>query len=554
MSPAGTAEPSAQPEPAASPEGADSDVSAAGGDRAGGAGTGAASPDVAGEGSQDEGSPVVPPDADTSIAVQGSDTGVEGPADPLPLTGGTLRVAVDAEADGLNPAANNFAVSAYVMGYPMFDPLAYFDAEGNWIPYLAESFTSNDDGTVWRMRLRDGVRFHDGTEMTADDVVATISAQLADPVISLVYRNTIDAGDFITKIDDLTVEMNQKPVGQGPFIISSRVQDVATVLVRNPDYWAADRVPVYVDRIEVYPITDMVIAAERLSVGDLDLVITTNAEATLIMRETAGVSTIENLRSDEGFAVINSGRPPFDDIRARQALTFAADRDGYLELIRQGTSPPADTMFHPDLIWHNPDVKQETDMPERAAPLVDAYCADHPENCSGGRINMELHFGGPSVESVRIADLQIDAWEEFFNVTPVEVLQDKLINEVVLGNYDVVNWRQFGTVDPDSAALWLECDSIGFISLNFARYCDRERDALMLESRAIDDLDRRVEIWRRIQEMIRDSYTYIFYYHTNWAVGARDDVHRICGQASPDGTELWCNNSGRVLLNGVWLG
>jgi len=586
---AGTAEPSAQPEPAASPERSDSDIPAVDGDRDEGAGAGAVSPDVAGEGPQeDEGSLVAPLDATTTIAVQGADTGGEAPAGPRPLAGGTLRVAVDGEADGLNPAANNFAVSAYVMAYPMFDPLAYFDAEGNWIPYLAESFTSNDDGTVWRMRLREGVRFHDGTEMTADDVVATISAQLADPVISLVYRNTIEAGDFITKIDDLTVEMrvarpsarfplaltgqlgmvlpsewlelarqdptlNQKPVGQGPFMISSRVQDVATVLVRNPDYWAADRVPVYVDRIEVYTITDMVIAAERLSVGDLDLAITTNAEATLIMREAAGVRTIENLRSDEGFAVINSGRPPFDDIRARQARTFAADRDRYLELIRQGTSPPADTMFHPDLIWHNPDIKQETNMPERAAPLVDAYCADHPENCSGGRINMELHFGGPSVENVRIADLQTDAWEEFFNVTPVEVLQDKLINEVVLGNYDVVNWRQFGTIDPDSAALWLECDSIGFISLNFARYCDRERDALMLESRAIDDLDRRVEIWRRIQEMIRDSYTYIFYYHTNWAVGARDDVHRICGQASPDGTELWCNNSGRVLLNGVWL-
>ncbi len=548
------------------------------------------SPDAVGEAPQgDEGSRVAPLDTTTTVAVQGADTGVEEPSGPPPLSGGTLRVAVDGEADGLNPAANNFAVSAYVMAYPMFDPLAYFDAEGNWIPYLAESFTSNDDATVWRMRLREGVRFHDGTEMTADDVVATVTAQLADPVISLVYRNTIEPGQFITKIDDLTVEMtvarpsarfplaltgqlgmvlpsewlelaredptlNQKPVGQGPFMISSRVQDVATVLVRNPDYWAADRVPVYVDRIEVYPITDMVIAAERLSVGDLDLAITTNAEATLIMREAAGVGTIENLRSDEGFAVINSGRPPFDDIRARQALTFAADRDGYLELIRQGTSPPADTMFHPDLTWHNPEVKQETNMPERAAPLVDAYCADHPENCSTGRINMELHFGGPSVENVRIADLQIDAWEEFFNVTPVEVLQDKLINEVVLGNYNVVNWRQFGTVDPDSIALWLECDSIGFISLNFARYCDRERDELMLESRAIDDLGRRVEIWHRIQEMIRDSYTYIFYYHTNWAVGVRDGVHRICGQASPDGVELWCNNSGRVLLNGVWLG
>ena len=531
---------------------------------------------------------MAPIDTTTTIAARGDDAGAGTPAEPAPRSGGTLRVGVEAEADGLNPAANNFAASAYIMAYPLFDPLAYYDAEGNWVPYLAESFSRIGDGTVWRMKLRDGVRFHDGTDMTADDVIATVRAQLADPVISLVYRNTIEPEGFITKIDDLTVEMqlarpsarfpqaftsqlgmvlpsewlelarvdptlNQEPVGQGPFMISSRVQDVATVLVRNPDYWAANRVGIHLDRIEIYPITDMVIAAERLVAGDLDVVITSNAEATLIMREAAGVTTLENVRSSEGFAVINSERPPFDDIRARQALTFASDRDRYLELIRQGTSPPADTMFHPDSIWHNPEVKQESNMADRAGPLVESYCADHPGNCSGGRIDMELAFGGPSVENVRIAELQTDAWEEFFNVTAVEVLQDKLINEVVLGNYNVVNWRQFGNIDPDNEMLWLECDSVGFISLNFPRYCDPERDELMLESRRSDDVQRRVEIWHRVQEMIRDSYTYIFYYHTNWAIGARDDVQNVCEHVSPDGTELWCNNQGRVLLHGVWL-
>ena len=527
-------------------------------------------------------------DTITADAPPGDDRGGEPPAGPEPKFGGTLRVGVEAESDGLNPAANNFAAAAYVMAYPVFDPLAYVDTKDNWVPYLAESFTKVGDGTAWQMKLREGVRFHDGTELTADDVIATVRAQLADPVISLVYRNTIEPGQFITKIDELTVEMrlarpsarfpyaltsqlgmvlpsewleraredptmNQKPVGQGPFMISRRVQDEVTVLVRNPDYWAADRAGVYLDRIEIQPITDMAVAAERLAAGDLDIVVTTGAEATLIMREAAGVRTIENPWSSEGFAVINSERPPFDDIRARQALTFASDRKRYLELILQGTAPPADTMFHPDLIWHNPDVQQQTNMPDRAGPLVDAYCADHPENCSKGRINMELSFGGPSVESLRIAELQTDAWEEYFNVTPVEVLQDKLINQVVLGNYNVVNWRQFGSIDPDNEALWLECDSVGPISLNFPRFCDEERDELMFEARGIDDVQRRVEIWHRIQEMVRDSYTYIFYYHTNWVIGARDDVHGVCSHRSPDGIELRCNNAGRVLLNGVWL-
>ena len=540
---------------------------------------------AAGDGAEapgDEAEPLLAPVDTTTTTIPAS-------AELVPQSGGTLRVAVEAEGDGLNPAANNFAASAYVMAHPLFDPVAYTDAEGNWVPFLAESFTKKDDGTVWQMKLREGVRFHDGTELDADDVIATVEAQLADPVISLVYRGTVDAEQFIRKLDQYTVELslaspsarfplsltaqvgmilpsewlelaaqdetlNQMPVGQGPFMIESRVQDEKTVLVRNPDYWAADLIDVHLDRIEIYPITDMVVAAERLAAGALDMVVTTNAEATLIMRETDNVRTIENVRASEGFAVINSQRPPFDDIRARQALTFASDRDAYVALIRQGTSPPADTMFHPELVWHDPDLKQETNMPERAGPLVAEYCADFPENCSGGRINMDLTFGGPSVENTRIAEVQADAWEDYFDVELVEVLQDKMINDVVLGNFNVVNWRGFGAISPDSDILWLECSSVSFIALNFPRYCDPERDELMYESRRIDDLDRRVEIWHRVAEMIRDAYTYIFYYHTNWVVGVRDGVHDVCGLVSPDGAEMMCNKSGRVLLHGVWLG
>ena len=515
----------------------------------------------------------------------------EAPAEPEPQFGGTLRVGTEAEADGLNPAANNFAVAAYIMTYPIFDPLTYFDKQGNWVPVLAESWTKIGDGTNWHMKLREGIRFHDGTELDADDVVATFEAQLADPIISLAFKPGFDPDEPFRKIDDYTVEyrgvrpsarlpiyfasqlgmilpsewlgraladspLNQMPVGTGPFMIESRVQDEKTVLVRNPDYWAADTTDIYLDRIEIYPITDTAIAAERLAAGDLDLLITTNADATLILREAAdqGVMTFENQRSEESFATINTERPPFDDIRARQALTFATDRDAYVELIRQGTAPAADNMFHPDLIWHNPNVKQETNMPERAGPVVASYCADNPGNCSGGKINMEYTSAGPSVENTRVAALLINSWDEFFNVTPIEVLQDDLIVFVVLGNYNVAGWRQFGAVDPDNDVLWMECGTIGFIALNFPRFCSEERDELMYEQRSSDDLDRRVEIWHRIQEIVRDSYSYIFYHHTNWVIGARDNVHNICGQISPTGDELFCNNQGRIWMNQLWLG
>jgi peptide/nickel transport system substrate-binding protein len=518
------------------------------------------------------------------------DAAVEAPAEPEPQFGGTLRVAVEAESDGLNPAANNFAVSAYVMTSPVFDPVAYWDTKGQWIPYLAESFTPIDDGQSWQMKLREGVRFHDGTPLSADDVIATFNAQLADPIVSLAVRPYYpeDLSEALVRIDDLTVQfnpldkfgffpqvvtsqlgmiapsewlaaaaddpnLNQFPIGTGPFMIESRTQDEKTVLVRNPDYWAADITDIYLDRIEVNIITDTVIAAERVAAGDIDLMVTSNSDAILTLRDSEGVQTIENVRSSEDFAMMNTQMAPFDDMRARQALTFATDRDAYVELIRQGVSPPADTMFHPDLAWHNPDVKQETNMPERAGPLVEAYCADFGDNCTDGRIDIELQYSGPSVSQTRIAELLIDSWEPYFNVTEQELLQDDHILEVALGFFNVVTWRQFGAVDPDNDVLWIECRAISFISLNWPRDCDPERDALMYEQRATNDRERRIEIWHWIQENIRDSYTYIFFNHANWTIGAGDHVRNICGQTSPDGVELFCNNQGRVQLHQVWL-
>ena len=557
--------------------------SGSGGAPGGGEGT---EPGAPGSGRVEEGltAPLdtVPPTGDAA--------GDEAVAGLEPVFGGTLRVAVEAETDGLNPTANNFAVSAYVMAFPMFDPLAYWDTSGQWIPYLAESFTEVGDGSAWRMKLREGVRFHDGTDLDADDVIATFEAQLADPLVSLAIIHLYERGEPIVKIDDLTVEyrltqpfaafprqltnqlgmvlpsewldlayedptLNQMPVGQGPFMIESRVQDTRTVLVRNPDYWAADAVDVYLDRIEVYPITDPAIAASRLVAGELDMMITDNPDAISALRDAGEVRTVENLRSGEHFAMLNTSKPPFDDVRARQALTFLTDRDAYVALIRQDTAVRADTMFHPDLIWHNPNVVQETNMAEQAAPLVEAYCADNPDHCSDGRINMELQHSGPSVIQTRIADLLVDSWADHFNVTVQELLQDNHIVEVALGQYDAVTWRQFGEVDPDNDVVWLQCASVSFISLNWTRYCDTDRDALMYEQRGIADLDRRVEIWHQIQRMVRDAYTHIFFNHANWTIGARDTVHNVCGQTAPaDGTELFCNNQGRAQLHQVWLG
>ena len=502
------------------------------------------------------------------------------------IQGGTLRVAVEAETDGLNPAANNFAVSAYLMGLTVFDPLFAFDSEGNWQPWLAESAEPIGDGSTWEIKVREGINFHDGTPLNAEALAVNFETAINDPIISLAIVPSYPAENRYEIVDEYTIRYNlirpsqhfpvnltsqlgmvasptwlaaaaedpsldQSPVGTGPYVIDSREQDQVTRVVRNEDYWQGTE-NIFLDAVEFYPITDTVIAAERVGI-DIDMIITSNPEAQLTLEE-SGAETISNLLSGEDDIMMNTSKPPFDDIRVRQALTFAADRTGYEALIAQGTKPLADSMFHPDLIWNNPDVVQEGNQPDLAAPLIAEYCAEVPASCTNGKVNMELQYSGPSVTQTLIMDLLSAGWEDYFNITRDELLQDDHILEVAFGQYDVVTWRQFGAVDPDNEVVWLECATAeGGIALNWVRVCDPERDALLFEQRASDDQARRVEIWQQIQEDINATYAYIFMTHANWVVGFTPAVQNLCGQEGPNGEILFCNNQGRVWFHNIWL-
>ena len=142
------------------------------------------------------------------------------------------------------------------------------DDEGNWFPWLAESAEPVGDGSSWQIKVREGVLFHDGTELNADAMIANFQAQLADPIISLAVRPSFPTENQVEKIDEYTVQYNlirptahfpanitsqlgmvaspawieaaaadtsldQRPVGTGPFRIDSREQDEVTRLVRN---------------------------------------------------------------------------------------------------------------------------------------------------------------------------------------------------------------------------------------------------------------------------------------------------------------------------------
>ena len=258
----------------------------------------------------------------------------------------------------------------------------------------------------------------------------------------------------------------------------------------------------YLDAVEFYPVPDSATRVDLMLGGELEALQTTDPDSVIVLQD----EEIPNVYDDsaaEQFAMINSAAPPFDDIRARQALAYATPRQTYLDLIALGVIRGADQRFIPEDPYHNPDVKMVADDPDTAAALAAEYCGERGSEtnpttgeptCTDGKINIELQWSGPSVLQTRRAEILTEGWNAAFNVSPDELLEDEHIQQTVLGQYNVNLWRQFEAEDPSADNVWLLCRTIGGISLNWPRFCDEERRGTGLQAQATTDPAERVAL------------------------------------------------------------
>ena len=358
-----------------------------------------------------------------------------------PVAGGTLRYALEADVDGINPTSSALSSPGLMMGNAVFDTLTAATKDGNFVPYLAESVEPNEDFTVWTVTLRDGITFHDGTELNAEAVVKNFETQRADPLVGLAVAPFYPAEGATTVVDDLTVQfnllegnrylpgamsgqlgmvasptwidaavadptLNQAPVGTGPFVFDSRSEDSITTFVRNDDWWNGE---VYLDAIEFVPVTDPASRNDLLFEGDVDALQASDPGSVGDLVADDEIQSILDFSGEETFAMINSEVPPFDDVRAREALALATPLENYRNLIGLGVAPGADQAFTPDSQFFNPAVVQVGDDPEASAALVAEYCAEKGTDENTVLGGPELHrrpdqHRAPVVRSIGGAD------------------------------------------------------------------------------------------------------------------------------------------------------
>jgi peptide/nickel transport system substrate-binding protein len=475
-------------------------------------------------------------------------------ASPEPVSGGTLRVAVQGDPAELDPHLTVLNAAGVVIDL-VYDGLLKEDDALVPQPNLAESWEISDDGLTYTFHLRQGVTFHDGAPCDAE-AVAFSFARLADPAtaspsaanVSMIERVEVvdpatvtmtlanrDASflanlcrPFLAIVSPAAVEANgdlqTTMVGTGPFIFRDYVPNTEISFDRNPEYW--DTGLPYVDELILQIAPEDTARTTALVSGTVDLIEAVPQKDIAILQETEGVTLAGDRTTNLRWIVFNLRKAPFDDVNFRQAVAKAIDRQPIIDAAVFGFGEPLVGLFPSDF-WA---AYQGEIPPVDVAGAQDLLAqVTLPEGFRPKLLTWQAYdfLGSTSVvlqEQLRQIGIQSD-------IDPQE--NAVYLEKYFSGDFDIAVMGASGYIDPND---WLQGSFVTDGSTNAAGYASPEMDALILDGLAVEDQAERAAIYQQIQERIIADAPWISLYTSFVYEGLRSTVqgytHRLTANLS----------------------
>ncbi len=284
-----------------------------------------------------------------------------------------LRIGIGIDADTLFPASGTTTTVFNIMRM-MFETLFRVDEHGKIQPQLATNYTVSSDGLVYTIKLRRGVRFHDGTPFNASAVKFTFE-KLLDPNIVMPTRGYLKPLKEVRVIDDYTVEFRLKQpyapfigvlamgsmaifspssfqklgdkvskepqgLGTGPYKFSQWIRGEKIVLVRNDDYWGPKP---FFDKVVFYVIPDAQTREAKLLSGELDLIIQPPSADIQRLENQPHIVVLKTLSTRVMYIGINTQYGPLRDKKVRKALNYAVDKEALIKNVLFGLGGEMDS-------------------------------------------------------------------------------------------------------------------------------------------------------------------------------------------------------------------
>ncbi|MEI7592139.1 MAG: ABC transporter substrate-binding protein [Actinomycetes bacterium] len=497
-----------------------------------------------------------------------------------PVAGGKLTFALEAETDGWDPTQNRWGASGTEVGLAIFDPLTAFDKDLVAQPYLAESLTPNSDFTVWDIKLRPNIMFHDGTPLNSAAIGKWMTAFKASPLTGAAFKPIAS----FEPVDDLTMRVtmvqpwsvfpsaltgqagtvpapaqldnkasgSRTPIGTGPFLFKSWTPDKAFVATKNANYWRPG-LP-YLDEVTFTPIPDAGTRYSAVKAGDINITVSSAEKTIRKMLDDGKAGTFQVVRStgatDATLVLLNLTKPPMNDSRVREAMAAAIDHVGLDAVTQTDPSLDATSVFANDSKWFSPNSGYPSYDLEKAKKLVSEYVAEKgPLKFTLGSVT-----DPDTLQAVQVLQSQFQAAGMQVEIQSLE--QSTYILNAVQGNYQAQIWRQFGAIDPDTNFVWFNgSNASGPLALNMARNVDPVLDTALDRQRVSTDFVIRKQAWDTIQARQSIDLPYLWLSHVRWALAAGNNVRGLEGSLLPNGkiaagflggvlpvTQIWFEN------------
>jgi peptide/nickel transport system substrate-binding protein len=462
-----------------------------------------------------------------------------------PRPGGTLTVATTAETPSLEPhlEAAEVRTRRTVL---IYENLVVMDADLVPQPQLAESWEQPDDVT-YVFKLREGVVFHNGKELDAEDVKYSYE-RLADPDVGSPGRGDMAVIDSITVEDKYTVrftltapsasflaaiggrysavipkdiiqtgdELRSEAVGTGPFMVEEWTPNQQLVLAKNPNYWQPDRP--YLDQLVIQIIPDESSTVASLRTGDLGMAIIEDPQNYLLLQNDPNLVATRHPAIRWDVFDMACDTPPTDNPLVRRAILLALDKPAIAQAATQGIStiiggiPPAMTLYAAPL----EDLPNQTrDVEQAKALLAEAGYPDGVDMTLRTITSLPTLVASAQVIEANLREAGIRA-----NIEPVELgvwINDWNAKQSPptmnsWGGFtdpDLVYYRHFHS-EPDGA--------------DFRRWNNEEADALLDAGRTTFDVEERQAIYLELQQLIAEDVPSIPLYSPDIVTVAQPQV------------------------------
>jgi len=459
--------------------------------------------------------------------------------------GGTITVGLELDIPGFDPLkVGVYDTAALTASSAIFETLTYLDANGKAQPKLALSWEPSEDFKTWTFKLRPGVKFHDGTPFNAEAYKANFDRQ-KDPANKCRCAFYIAAITSVEAPDELTVvynlndpsvnfpstiisyanqngavhsptawkakgdDYNRNPVGTGPYILKSWTAGDRMILEKNPDYW--DKSKIYVDRIVLKPLPDAQSRFASLQSGEVDLIWDDENDADNIQKAQKDSKLTVHTYAGSGAAVnaINTKAAPLDDVRVRQALVMALDRQKWSQATTNGLARPASNPYG-DGSWVK--CKDDGALPydvEKAKALIKDYgkpvdfkmiFTTTPRGRSGGQVLQQF-------------------WKQIgVNMEIEQIDQASFPPRAFMRQFQIIGWRIVDLADPDPQ-MYANFHTGSPVAL--ANYSNPELDGLLEKARTTADTDKRIDIYCAISRLInKEAIWFWTFQNTYYAISS----------------------------------